>query len=200
MSAVPKPKKLTVAEYLAIEEKAERKSEFFDGEMFLMAGAAPKHNYTKDNLVGELHGRLRGGPCRTVSSDQRLHVERVGLYTYPDILIICGQREFDPVDPMSLLNPLVIFEILSASTESYDRGAKFRRYQQIPSVREIVLVSTEIPLVQVFARQDDGRWVLSTFDDMDGAFALTSVPVNVPLVDVYRDVEFDVEVTPPQPG
>lgn len=193
-----------MAEYLAIEEKAETKCEFYDGEMFAMTGASPPHNIVKDNLVVEVGSRLKGGSYRTMSSDQRVHIPRTGLYTYPDLVIVCGRPEYDPADPNTLVNPVVVVEVLSPSTEGYDRGAKVRQYQKLASVREIVLVSQTQPLVQVFARQADGRWLLTTFDDLSGEFALTSVPVAVPLADVYRDVEWPdgsaaPEENPPAP-
>ncbi len=197
MSGIPKPRKLTVAEYLVIEAAAEIKSEFYDGEMFAMTGANPPHNIVKDNLVGELHARLKGESCRTMSSDQRVMIPRTGLYTYPDIVIVCGRPEYDPADANTLVNPVVVVEILSPSTEGYDRGAKFRHYQKLASIREIVLVSQTQPLVQVFARQADGRWLLTTCDDLAGEFALTSVPVAVPLADVYRDVEWPEDTAAP---
>jgi Uma2 family endonuclease len=180
---------MTVAEYLAIENAAERKSEFYDGEMFLMAGASPAHNFIKENLIGELFTRLRGGPCRTVSSDQRVKVDATGLFTYPDIAIICGRSEFDADDPLALTNPLVLIEVLSPGTAVYDRGTKFRHYQQMPSVREVVLVSQDRVFVEVFVRQPDGSWRLTVADDPAGELALSTVPVRVPLADVYRGVE-----------
>ena len=152
MSAMPK-KKLTAAEYLAIERAAEFKSEFYDGEMFAMSGASREHNTLKENLVGEFFVRLKGGPCRTWSSDQRVRVDRTGLYTYPDIVVLCGSGEYDPADRDTLLNPDAIIEVLSPSTEKYDRGAKFRLYQQIPSLTEYVLAAQDEPLIEHFARQ-----------------------------------------------
>ncbi len=193
MSAMPKPRKLTAIEYLAIEEKAEFKSEFFDGEMFVMSGATVWHNIIKDNIVGELHGKLKGGPCFTMSSDMRLNVTPTGLYTYPDLVIVCGRVEFDPLNANTITNPTVVVEVLSPSTETYDRGAKFRKYQKLASVKEIVFVSQDLPVVEVYARQSDGRWVLSTYDDPAGSFALSSVAVTVLLADVYRNVEFPPE-------
>src|SRR4051794_31322851 len=120
MTAVPR-EKLTPAEYLTIERKAEVKSEYLNGEMFAMAGASPAHNVIKENLIGELYSRLKGGPCRSYSSDQRVKVSATGLYTYPDIMIVCGPPEFDDEDPNTLLNPQVIIEVLSESTADYDR-------------------------------------------------------------------------------
>ncbi len=124
MSTLTK-KKLTEAEYLAIERAAELKSEFYNGEMFAMAGASRQHNEIKENLSLEIGIRLKGGPCRTYSADQRVKIDRTGLYTYPDLLIVCGRAEFDPDHRDILYNPQVIIEILSKSTESYDRGLKF---------------------------------------------------------------------------
>ncbi|MBX3400421.1 MAG: Uma2 family endonuclease [Gemmataceae bacterium] len=194
MSAVPK-RKLTVEEYLAIEEKAEFKSEFYDGEMFPvyrdapqgMAGVSRRHNYAKDNLILELGMRFKGGPCRTLSSDQRVRVNRTGLYVYPDIVVLCGEPEFDGD---TLLNPQVIVEVLSDSTDLYDRTTKFRHYQQIPALKEYILVSQDQPVIERFVRQDDGSWKLQVFEGIDDTFSLDSIPVSIPLADVYRGVTF----------
>src|SRR3954447_2113210 len=113
-------RRLTPAEYLVIERAAEKKSEFFNGEMVAMAGASREHNAINENLVGELFARLKGGSCRTFSRDQRLFVKATGLYTYPDIVIVCGPGEYDQADRDSLTNPVAIIEITSPSTEHYD--------------------------------------------------------------------------------
>ncbi len=189
MSAAPKPK-LTVAEYLAIERKAEFKSEYYRGEMFAMAGASREHNRVKGNLDGELYSRLKGGPCQSFSSDQRVRVELTGLYTYPDIVVVCGQPEYAPEDRDTLVNPQVIFEVLSKSTEQYDRVGKFQHYKELPSLREYVLVSTNQMRIERYARQPDGSWLLHEFTDPADEFALATVPVRVPLRDVYAGVEF----------
>lgn len=189
MSAVPK-RKLTAAEYLAIEKTAEFKSEFFNGEMFAMAGASRPHNRLKENVIGELFGRLKGGPCQTFSSDQRVLIDRTGLYTYPDLLIVCGPVETPAGDDDTITNPRVVVEILSPSTERYDRTTKFRHYQQLPSVQEYVLVSQSEPLCERFTRQADGSWALVSFVGLEAVLALNSVPVQVPLADVYAGVEF----------
>jgi Uma2 family endonuclease len=188
MSTVPK-KLLTEAEYLAIERTADFKSEFYKGEMFAMAGASHQHNEIKDNLVGELCNRLKPHGCRTYSSDQKLKVERTGLYTYPDVIIVCGRPQFDPEASDVLLNPQVILEVLSESTESYDRGKKFPHYQRLPSLKEYVVVSQERVSLERFVRQSDETWTLTVFDDPAGEFALATVPVRIPMADVYRGVE-----------
>jgi Uma2 family endonuclease len=190
MSAVPK-QKISLEQYLAQEKKAEFKSEYYEGELFAMAGANGPHNNLRDNLIGELHAKLKGGPCRTVSSDQRVKVNRTGFYTYPDIAIVCGGFEYDDGDNMTLLNPRIIIEILSESTETYDRGTKFRHYQQIPSLQEYVLVSQNEVVIERFVRQADGSWNWRAFTDRQGSFHLTSVPVELLLAEVYRDVVFD---------
>ena len=189
MSALPN-RKLTVAEYLAIERKAEYKSEFFNGEMFVMAGASRAHNRIKDNVIGELYIRLKGGPCQTFSSDQRVMVDRTGLYTYPDIVILCGEGEYDPADQDTLLNPVAIIEVLSPSTEKYDRGAKFRSYQQIPSLQEYILVAQDEAVCDRYVRLADGSWALVSFVGMEASLALTTVAAQIPLVDVYAGVTF----------
>ena len=190
MSAIPKRRKLTVAEYFAIEEKAQQKSEFFDGEMFLMAGASREHNAVSRNLTAELHTRLKGSSCKVFVADQRLQVSPTGLYTYPDLLIVCGTPEYSTENRNTLTNPKVVIEVLSDSTERYDRTTKFRHYKQLPSVQEYVLVSQNEPLVERFTRLPDGTWTQTEFVGLEATMALATVPVSVPLAEVYLDVEF----------
>lgn len=189
MSAVPKPQKLTVAEYLAIEERSEVRHEFYDGEMFAMAGASRHHVIIVSNLVTELNVRLRGTPCRADVIDLRVKVETTGLFTYPDVVIVCGPRQWATDDPNAIVNPQVVIEVLSPSTANYDRTTKFQHYQRLPSVQEYVLVSQDRVWVERLVRQPDDTWNLSTFTDPAGELVLASVPVRVPLADVYRDVE-----------
>ena len=142
MNAVAKTQ-LSVEDYLAIENDALFKSEFYEGEMFAMAGASHTHNFVKHNLERAIGNRLEAGPCRAASSDQRVRIERSGLFTYPDIVILCGKPKFSPRDPLAIINPTAIVEILSPSTEDYDRGTKFKQYRQIPGFREYILVSQD---------------------------------------------------------
>ena len=189
MSGAPNLK-LTVCEYLERERSARRKSEFFNGEMFAMAGGSPEHNQVKDNLVIEIGTRLKGGPCRTYSSDQRVLVEATGLYTYPDILILCGPGAYDPEDRNTLTNPTAIIEVLSPSTECDDRGMKFRNYQQIPSLIEYILVAQDEAVCERFVRQPDGSWAMVSFVDRTTTLTFTSVPVQISLADIYERVTF----------
>ncbi len=195
MSALPKHRRLTAAEYLAIEDAAEFRSEFYDGEMFLMAGTAVPHNDLKDNLSDELGARLRGSGCRKATNDQRVLIPTTGLYTYPDIVVTCGPREFDPLSKITLTNPTLVVEVLSPGTASYDRGAKLRQYQRLASLRVVLLAASDRVQVDVYSREPDGRWVHTVFDDPAGELVIPGlpVPVRIPLADVYRDVELPDE-------
>lgn len=203
MAAVPKPepkRRMTEAEYLAYERTAEFKSEFFDGVLYplhnpygdlqAMAGATKPHNRVKENLIVELGGRFRGGPCQTFSSDQKVRLSDTGRFAYPDIVVVCGEPEDDPADENCLANPQVVVEVLSPSTEGYDRGFKAIQYRKSPTVRELVFVAQDAMRVERYTRQADGTWLLTVFDDPAGDMELASVPVRVPLADVYRGVRW----------
>ncbi len=189
MTAVPK-KKLEATEYLAIERAAAFRSEFYDGEMFAMAAANPEHNRVKENLIISIGGQIRGSPCQTYSSDQRVKVNMTGLYTYPDIVGVCGTPEYDAQDRDTLINPIVIIEVLSPSTESYDRGAKLRHYQQIATLKEYILVEQDQSLCEQFVRQANDKWLLTTLSGLEAELALESVPARVPLSEIYAGITF----------
>ena len=194
MSALPKPK-LTALQYLAIERRAEFKSEFFDGEMFAMAGASSRHVFIASNLGLRLANALLGGPCRVGLSDLRVLVDRTGLYTYPDIVVVCGPVEYAPNDPDTLVNPTAIIEVLSPSTEKYDRGAKFRNYKRIESLMEYVLVAQDEPLCERYVRQSDGAWGVVAYEGLHESLIFTSIPATVPLAEIYSGVEFPATPT-----
>ena len=195
MSAVSKPRKLTVAEYLAIEATATHKSEFYDGEMFpvhppagprMMAGASRFHNVVFRNLFAELAVGLKAGPCQLFAADQRVKLDPTGLWCYPDLLIVCGEPEYAADDPDALTNPRVVIEVLSDPTERYDRATKFRHYKALASVQEYVLVAQDEPRAERFVRQPDGAWGQTDFVGVGDTLALASVPAAVPLAEVYR--------------
>lgn len=188
MSVVEK-RLLTSQEYLVKERQADFRSEFFRGEMFAMSGASWEHTLIKDNLAFEARSRFAGGPCRISTSDVRVKVDRTGLYTYPDLLIVCEEPQFDDKFD-TLINPRVIIEVLSDSTEKYDRGLKFSHYRKLPSVQEYVLISQDQPLVESFVRQPDETWLLTAFDDLAQSFAFGAIPASVPLAEIYRGVKF----------
>jgi Uma2 family endonuclease len=190
MTAVAK-KKLTPAEYLEIERAAPTKSEFCNGEMFAMAGASRNHTVIKDNVCAELRSRLKDRNCRPYSAELRVRVTKTGLYTYPDVVVACGEPKFEDQVMDTLLTPNIIIEVLSDSTEKYDRGVKFRQYQQLDSLTEYVLVSQDAVSIDRFVRQPDNTWILTTFTDLNAEFSLVSVPVCIPMAEIYRDVEFD---------
>ena len=190
MSALPKTK-LTEAEYLAKERKADFKSEFYKGEMFAMSGASREHILIAGNLVGELRTQFKGRCCEVYSNDMRVKVSETGLYTYPDVVIVCGEPEFIDAEVDTLLNPTVLIEILSPSTESYDRGTKATQYRRIPSLREHVLISQERPQVEVLSRQADGNWLLREVSDLDQVVTLPSVSVSLPMREIYDRITFE---------
>ncbi len=189
MSAPSKPK-LTAAEYLAIERKAEFKSDFFNGEMFAMAGASRWHNIINENLSIRIRGQLWGSDCRTLSRDLRVLVDDTGLYCYPDLLIQCGKMEFLDDAEDVLLNPTAIIEVLSPSTFRYDRVVKFRQYRTLPSLQEYILVEQEEAAVDRFCRQADGSWAMVSFVGLAATLELLCVPVRVPLAEIYAGIEF----------
>jgi Uma2 family endonuclease len=193
MTAVPKPR-LTPEQYLAVERKAEFKSEYYDGEMFAMAGASFPHNRIKENLAARIHSALQDGPCQSVSSDQRVKVIQTGLYTYPDIVIICGDPQFEDAVVDTLLNPQVIVEVLSESTANYCRTKKYRHYKQIDSLQEYVLVAQDEPVIERRVRQADGSWAETHIEGLDQEFAFATVPVRVPMAAVYAGVTFPEQV------
>ncbi|MEA3213362.1 MAG: hypothetical protein QOE70_6419 [Chthoniobacter sp.] len=183
-------KKLTAEEYLAIERAADYRSEFCDGEMFAMAGGTQQHNLIVGNLRAELRARLKGRTCRTYSENLRVQVPATGLYTYPDVIALCSPPEFSGAVQDTLLNPQLIAEVLSDKTEAYDRGQKFAQYRTIPSLLEYVLISQREPLVECFTRQADGSWVLVVFAGMIARARFDSVAAEVPLAEIYENVDF----------
>jgi len=189
--AVAKPiHRLTEAEYLEIERRAEFKSEFLDGEMFAMSGGTRWQSLIANNLGSELRTQLKGRPCIAYTSDLRVKVQAVGLYTYPDLSVVCGEQQFDDTQTDTLLNPTVIVEILSDSSEAYDRGKKFEMYRQIPSLREYLLVSQRRPLIEQFIRQDSGEWLLREVSGMNARLSSPSLNVTIALSEIFSQVEF----------
>ena len=138
----------TAEQYLELERTSEGRHEYFDGEIFALAGGSENHNLLAANMGGILYNQLRKRPCKFYPSDMRVRVVKTGLYTYPDLSIVCGTAVFDEGDPDTLLNPQVIIEILSESTEKYDRGAKFENYRSIPTLRDYILVSQDKVLIE----------------------------------------------------
>jgi Uma2 family endonuclease len=189
MSTQPKTF-LTPEQYLEIERKAEYKSEYFDGEMFAMAGAREAHNLIVGNLFAQIHAHLRSGPCRVYSNDMRVRVSATGLYTYPDVLVACEVPQFLDEERDTLLNPTLIAEVLSPSTEAYDRGRKFGHYRSIESLAEYLLVSSERAGAELFTRRADGGWLLTAAGDLHDTLQLSASGCRLALADLYEKVEF----------
>ena len=181
---------LTPQEYLEIERKAEFKSEYFQGEMFLMSGAREPHNLIVFNLAAAFHQQLRKRPCRAYVNDMRVRVGETGLYTYPDLTDLCGEPQFLDATHDTLLNPSLVVEVLSPSTEAYDRGRKFEHYRTVESVREYLLVSSERVSAELYTRQSDGRWLLTAVSRLEDSLDLESVGVHLALADLYEKVDF----------
>ena len=183
----------TYVQYLEAEGKAAYKSEYYRGEIFAMTGGSPNHNSISINVAVAFRNLLRGGPCRPFNSDQRIRIDPIDLSTYPDVSIVCGELQLSPADKHAITNPKVIVEVLSKSTESYDRGKKFMFYREIDSLQEYVLISQSAALVEKFVRQADGKWLMTIFDGLDTNLQLSSVNIELTLAQVYEDVVFQPE-------
>lgn len=188
MNAMPAVKKgWTSAKYLAWERLQPEKHEFFGGEVFGMAGATFAHHQIVANVLGELRTAVRQKPCHVSASDLRIKVPATGLYTYPDASVICGRPVFEDDQLDTLLNPLLLVEVLSSSTEDYDRGTKFTNYRTIPSFRDYVLVSTDRVLVEYATRKDDGSWILRDFKAGE-RIAIESIACDLVVDELYLKV------------
>jgi Uma2 family endonuclease len=189
MSLQPKTY-LTPEQYLAVERDADYRSEYFAGEMFAMAGASEQHNLITVNVASELRSQLKGRPCKSYANDMRVRVAPTGLFTYPDVVVVCGEARFDDERKDTLTNPTVLIEVLSKSTEAYDRGEKFAHYRKLDSLQEYLLVSQEREHIEHFVRQMSGQWLLSEASGTDGAIDLDSIGCRLALSEVYDKVEF----------
>lgn len=175
-------------EYLEAERRAETKSEYLDGRIYAMAGASFAHNAIVGNLVVDLGRQLKGGPCRVLPSDLRLRVPETGLYTYPDVSVVCGEPELADEHRDILLNPTVLIEVLSDSTERYDRGRKAEHYRRIASLQEYVLVAQAEPRVERYRRQSERDWAFSEASALDDGVDLASIGCVLTVRDVYDGV------------
>ncbi|MDI6793593.1 MAG: Uma2 family endonuclease [bacterium] len=191
MSLQLKPRLTLISpeEYLAIERNAEHKSEYFDGEIFAMAGAGKRHNLIVTNIVRELSLQMKGRPCEVYSNDMRVKVSSTGLYTYPDVVVMCGTSQLEDDQQDTLLNPTVIIEVLSKSTESYDRGGKFAHYRRLETLAEYILVAQDKCFVEHYIRQPDNQWLLSEIGSLQDTVQLPSIKCSLALTEVYDKVE-----------
>jgi len=191
MSALPDPvPKLTPEEYLEAERLAEHKSEYLNGEVYDFAGTSEAHADISANCLASIHTQFRGRDCKVYSSDLRVKVNASGPYVYPDVVAVCGERLFEDDQLDTLLNPTVVIEVLSDSTEAHDRGWKWQHYQKLPSLREYVLIAQDQVRVEHYIRQEGGMWLLWTGEEIGDSLRLGSIGCEVPFADLYDKVEF----------
>lgn len=190
MTMATQPKRyISPQEYLEIERKADFRSEYFDGEMFAMAGGSDDHAQITTNIAGEMRQRLKGKRCRVSAIDKRVNIPGAELYIYPDVIVLCSEPRHSPIDKDTLQNPTIVFEVLSPSTESYDRGKKFERYQSLDSLKEYLLVAQDTYRVERYKRQPSGDWLLSVFTSLNESVAFPDVGIELPLSEIYYLVE-----------
>jgi Uma2 family endonuclease len=177
-------------EYLAQERLAEYKSEYFQGEVFAMSGASRPHVRIVANVMIEVGQQLKGKPCRISASDLRLRVTPAGLYTYPDVMVVCGEDQVADDQKDTILNPVLIIEVLSESTRDYDRGRKFQHYRTLPSLMEYLTIEQDEPRIEHWTRQQDNHWDFVEVDDLTQSIQLTSIGCILPLAEVYDKIEW----------
>lgn len=184
-------RKLTIEEYLEFEQTSEEKHEYYKGEIFAMSGSKVPHNTIAMNLSGLLVQKLKGKSCRPYNSDQRIYIPQNSLFTYPDILIICGKAETKDNDDWNILNPTVIIEVLSKSTRDYDMGGKFALYRDIPSLKEYILVDSESLNVYAFRINAGGHWELQEYKKIEDILQIKILDLSIPLTEVYEGIAFE---------
>lgn len=180
---------LTEQEYLQQERQSQTKSEYLSGQIFALAGASRTHNRITFNIGGLLYNALRGRPCEAYMNDMRVRVAEVNAYFYPDVVVVRGQPQFLDEQQDTLLNPTLVVEVLSPSTESFDRGEKSFHYRRIPSLKEYLLVAQDRVHIERYVRQPDGQWVLTDYTQSDRAVPLESLGVELPIAQVYEGIE-----------
>jgi Uma2 family endonuclease len=194
MSAMPERERWTVEDYLEFEQTAELRHEFFNGQVYAMVGASRRHTQISGAIHYSLFGQLIERDCEVSQSETRVRVSEKA-YFYPDLVIVCGEANYVEKSEMTLLNPTVVIEILSPSTEAFDRGRKFVAYQGIESLQEYMLVTQDKMLVEHFFRQSDGRWIYTSYKQAESTIKLPSIDCTLALADIYRRVSFDDETS-----
>lgn len=192
MTAMPNHKHWTAEAYLAYEETSNAKSEFLNDDVYMFAGASENHNLIALNTGTTLNNQLHDRPCRVYPSGMRVRVSFADAFVYPDMSVVCGERQIERYKGESSLNPTVVIEVLSPLTEMYDRGKKFQSYRALSSLQEYVLIAQDEPRVERFVRQDDNQWLLSDAVGLDAVVSLESIDCTLALADVYAKVDFEV--------
>jgi Uma2 family endonuclease len=186
-------RRYTPQEYYTLEREAQHKSEFIHGEIHAMAGGSSRHSLIKSNLIRELGNRLKGKPCAPYDGDQRLRIKDTGMRAYPDAAVYCDKMEYDPEDNQAetATNPTVLFEVLSDSTERYDRGPKWSHYQRIESLKAYVLVQQHMPMVEMLHRNAQNEWVRTDALGLDGALKIPCLGIELSLAEIYDRLTWD---------
>ncbi len=186
----PTKKYYSPAEYLAMEQVAEYKSEYYAGEIYAIAGGTSDHSLIAVNFASELRQLLQATPCRVFNSDMRLLVQHSGLYTYPDVMVVCGKLRYVERRNDTLVNPILILEVLSESTREYIRGQEFNFYKQVPELQDYVLVESEHPHVEYYRRGQGDEWTYQVYDGLDASVKLESVNCDIPMRRLYDKVSW----------
>jgi Uma2 family endonuclease len=190
MTVQPMPT-LSEEDYLVYERASTIKHEYYRGRIYAMTGAKEPHNLIAGNTIAALHSQLRRKPCRVYPSDMRIKVLRTGLNTYPDVVVVCGQPQFTDVVRDTLTNPTIIIEILSASTERYDRGLKFENYRTIETLRDYLLIAQDHYHIEHYVQQANNQWLLTEATQLEEAIDLQSIECTLRLEDVYGKVDIE---------
>ena len=180
------PKKYSIEEYLQMEEKAVEKHEYYQCEIFAMSGSKVPHNIISGNVYFGLRSRLKGKSCQPFNSDQRIHVEKNTLFTYPDVSVICGDILTLKNDDWNVINPTILIEVLSPSTKNYDRGDKFKLYREIPSLKEYVLIDSESVNIEAFYINEQEHWELIEYKSLSETLRFSSIQIELVLQDIYE--------------
>ncbi len=192
MNALPKTQYISEEEYLTMEEVSPVKHEYFNGEIFQMAGASDNHNTIAMNIAADLHQQLKKRDCKVYQNDMRLYIEKEEIYTYPDVMVVCGKPEIKKYKGLdNILNPVLIVEVLSDSTADYDKGAKFEQYRTIETFKEYLLVSQDAKQLTRYTKQSDGSWNLMDFIGDKTNIELFSINCKLTIDDIYDKVDFE---------
>lgn len=186
--------KVSAEEYLALERAAELRSEYYDGEIVAMSGGSARHSTVKVNLTREISNALRGRPCQAFDSDLRVRVAS-RLYTYPDLTVLCGEPKFLDECQDVLVNPTVILEVLSPSTEVYDRGVKLQRYRSIESLQDYILVSQDQMRIEQYTRGEGNVWTFRDYQGASETLRIDSIGISLPVAGIYERVEFPADLS-----
>ena len=193
MGSLPVLARLTPEEYLDFERDSFERNEYVDGFICAMSGGTPKHARIAANLIAQLESKFEDGPCQSYGSDLKVWIPKAKAFLYPDVSVVCGELRMKPGSKEAVENPKVVIEVLSDSTERYDRTKKFRLYKSIPELRHYVLIQQNEPWVDVFTSDDRGFWYQREYTGLDAAIELEAIDVQLPLSAIYRKVDFTTD-------